>query len=86
MAPITLRNVPPDLAAALGQRAAEYGLNLQRTAIRLLEEGLGLRPRGPGPRIHHDLDFLFGAWSDGEASRFDQTLAEQRKVDPELWR
>lgn len=85
MAAITLRNLPPDLAAALEQRAAETDLSLNRTVIRLLEEGLGLRPRGPGPRIHHDLDFLFGVWSDGEASRFEQTLAEQRKVDPEVW-
>jgi len=36
--------------------------------------------------LHHDLDHLAGTWSDEEAAEFDAALAEQRKIDPELWR
>jgi hypothetical protein len=35
--------------------------------------------------LHHDLDALFGAWSDREAAAFDRHLAEQRRIDPDLW-
>lgn len=35
--------------------------------------------------LHHDLDHLAGTWSDEEAAEFDAALAEQRKIDPELW-
>lgn len=85
MTAITLRNIPPELAATLERRAAESGLSLNRTVIRLLEEQLGLRPKTSRPRCYHDLDFLFGVWSEEEAARFDAALAEQRKIDPELW-
>ena len=79
MTAITLRNLPPQLAAMLERKAAESGLSLNRTVIHLLEESLGLRGKAPGPRPYHDLDFLFGMWSEAEASQFDGALAEQRR-------
>ena len=35
--------------------------------------------------LHDDLNHLSGTWSDEEAAEFDAALAEQRKIDPELW-
>ena len=35
--------------------------------------------------LHNDLDFLAGSWSRAEADGFDEELARQRKIDPELW-
>ena len=34
---------------------------------------------------YHDLDHLAGSWSEQEAAEFDRALAEQRRIDPELW-
>jgi hypothetical protein len=85
MTAITLRNLPPELAALLERKAAESGLSLNRTVVRLLEESLGLRPKASHRRAYHDLDFLLGVWTAEEASQFDQALAEQRKIDPEMW-
>lgn len=33
----------------------------------------------------HDLDHLAGTWSDVEVADFETSLADQRKVDPEIW-
>jgi hypothetical protein len=85
MTAITLRNLPPKLAATLQRKAAESGLSLNRTVIRLLEESLGLRPKGTRRHPYHDLDFLVGAWTEEEAAQFDEALAQQRKIDPEIW-
>ena len=49
----------------------------------MLEEALGLTS---GPKMRqHDLDHLAGTWSQEEADEFDAALAEQRRIDPELW-
>ena len=36
-------------------------------------------------QLNYDLDHLAGTWSTEEATAFEATLAEQRRVDPELW-
>lgn len=86
---LTLRDVAPRLRSALEREARRRGLSLNRTALALLAEATGLaegvsdRDR---PTSHHDLDALAGTWDDEEGRSFDQALAEQRRVDPKLWK
>jgi uncharacterized protein (DUF433 family) len=49
-------------------------------AFAALEEAAGQRTSKP--ILHHDLDFLAGTWSDAEATAFEASLAEQRRVEP----
>ena len=84
MTAITLRNIPPTLQEVIRKRAGKDGLSLNKTVIRMLEEAEGQRTT-TGRELHHDLDHLAGTWSDEEAAAFDAALAEQRRVDPELW-
>lgn len=51
---------------------------------RIREERLPISEKAAGQR-HHDLDHLAGTWSEEAAAEFDAALAEQRKIDPELW-
>lgn len=37
------------------------------------------------PTLHHDLDALAGSWTVREASEFDKAVAEQRRIDDDLW-
>lgn len=85
MRAITLRNLPPELEKLIEEEAAESGLSLNRTVIRLLEKGAGQPTGKPRRRVYHDLDHLAGSWSDEQKAEFDRALAEQRRVDPELW-
>ncbi|MBI2933875.1 MAG: hypothetical protein HYY16_19700 [Planctomycetes bacterium] len=84
--PITLRNLPPELARTLLQRAREKGWSLNKTVIAMLEEAAGIAAGRKGPVLHHDLDALAGSWSAREAAAFDRALAEQRVIDPDLWK
>jgi plasmid stability protein len=83
MKPITLRNLPEEVARIIRQRAATEGLSLNRAVITALQELFAAaRPASQ----HHDLDDLAGAWSAEEGQAFDRALAAQRAIDPELWR
>ncbi len=84
MKAVTLRNLPAELERVILNRARETGLSINKTVIALLEESLG--PRKIKRVRHHELDGLCGAWSNVEADRFDDTLAEQRTIDSEMWK
>jgi hypothetical protein len=82
---ITLRKLPPALERRVEQKAQELGLSLNKTVLRLLEEHLMPASRPLGGKEHHDLDHLAGRWSREEAEEFDRSLADQRRIDPEIW-
>jgi hypothetical protein len=42
------------------------------------------RPSDPRPSLHRDLDSFFASWTTD--SKIDRALADQRKIDPKLWR
>ena len=81
MKAITLRNVPPDLAEALDREKRRRGQSLNRTAIELLKQGLGVgSPRSNG------LGRLAGGWSEEDAREFERALASFGEIDPEMWK
>jgi hypothetical protein len=85
MKSITLRKIPPELRRKLEEQARADGASLAKAVLKLLEECTGIRKRNRRV-LHHDLDFLAGTWTEAEASAFEKTLSEQRKIAPELWR
>ena len=86
MKAITLRNVPQPVQRLIERKAAKEGLSLNKAVIRLLEDATEGGVRRQSSRRFHDLDHLAGTWTDAEADAFNTALAEQRKVDPELWK
>ena len=85
MKPITIRGVPPELERVLFKAATESGESLNRVVIALLEEAAGLR-RKRRKILHHDLDVLAGSWTAKEATAFDRSVGEGRRIEPELWK
>lgn len=77
----TLRNIPPSVDALLRRRAREEGKSLNDIAIDALVRGLGL---GDAPVKQRDLSDIAGSWRADAAS--DEALADQRRIDPDLWR
>jgi hypothetical protein len=82
---ITVRGVPPEVERVIQRRSSASGESVNKTVLELIEEGAGLR-RKRRKALHHDLDGLFGVWSRQEAAAFDRLLAEQRKIDEDLWK
>ena len=86
MKAITLRNLPPELARIIRRKAEERGISLNKAVISLMEESLGLRDKKKGGVLHHDLDSLAGSWTKEEARAFENALAHQRGIEPDLWK
>lgn len=84
---ITLRNLPPELAAAIEQEAERTRSSLNATVIRLLQEAmLPKKPTGGDLPRFLDLDHLAGTWTKDEADEFDRYLEQSRRIDQELTR
>jgi len=82
---ITVRNLPPEVARAVKEKARKERLSLNKAILRLLEEAAGV---GKGKRkvVYHDLDRFFGTWTREEADAFDEAMREHRQIDPEMWK
>jgi hypothetical protein len=85
MGTITVRNLPPNVARAVRDKAKRERLSLNKAVVKLLEEATGGAP-DHRPVSHDDLDRFFGTWTRKEANVFDAALRELREIDPEMWR
>lgn len=86
MKAITLRNLPPDIARTVQQRAKQRKTSVNKAVIELLEESAGGEAKKKAPIRYQDLDHLVGTWTKEEADAFDKLIAEQRTIDPGLWK
>ena len=76
----TIRGVSEKTDRLVREKAALYGGSLNETALKLLEEGVGLN----GEREFHDLDAYAGTWVSDPVT--DAVLETMREIDPELWK
>ncbi|MEW6776045.1 MAG: hypothetical protein AB1405_07120 [Bdellovibrionota bacterium] len=83
MKQLTIRNLPPEIERAIRRRAQAEKTSLNRAVVALLEEAEGSRKKRPS---HHDYDKFAGRWTKKDAQKFERALAQQRKIDPELWK
>lgn len=81
---ITVRNIPLGLARKLRQLADERGVSLGKLVVQLLEEATGLKKQKKARSSN--LDKYFGVWTEEEYQEFEASLAEQRRIDPEVWK
>ncbi|MEW6378031.1 MAG: antitoxin [bacterium] len=85
MKTITVRGIDPDLAAKLKQVASEQSKSINQIALETLKKGLGLEPQEKLAKIYHDLDHLFGSWTEEEFTTIEDKINRERKIDEELW-
>jgi plasmid stability protein len=75
----TIRGVPDHVDRALRARAKKENKSLNQLAVEALTEAAGARAER-----YTDLDDLIGTWVDDP--EFDKIMAEQDRIDEELWR
>lgn len=83
MKTMTIRSVPPELAAALEAERRRRGLSLNRTVLSLMQEALGVSNRR---QRSNGLRRLSGSWSEDEFRRFETAVSAFGEIDPELWK
>ena len=76
---ISLRNLPPNIEAAIVETSNREKISLNKATIRLLETTLHK------PTQNHDFEQFAGSWSAAEADEFDALLGEMRQIDPADW-
>lgn len=77
----TIRRIPPAVDQALRKRARSTGKSLNEAAIEALAEGVGV---AGAPRKRRDLSDIIGTWV--EDPEFDAAIADQRRIDDDLWK
>jgi plasmid stability protein len=80
---LTVRNIPPEVAAALEERRGRSRVSLNQTVIDLLRRALGARGTG---EASNGLARLAGTWTQEEHARFEAAVAVTEQIDEELWR
>jgi hypothetical protein len=83
---ITIRGIDEALDQALKTAADKESRSINGLVLEVLRERFGLSKGARHTRRHHDLDDLFGRWSEEEYQRVQDMVSEQRKVDPEIWK
>lgn len=76
----TIRNIPEALDAALRERARQQRKSLNEVMVQTLAEGIGFSLE---KKRHRDLGDLAGTWR--EDPEFDRAIADQHRIDDELW-
>jgi hypothetical protein len=77
----TVRNVPAEIDRALRRRARREGKSLNQVTVQALQEAAGL---GAIPVKRRSLSDLVGTWRNDP--EFDAAVADQRRIDPEMWK
>lgn len=82
---ISLRGVDDELARQLQEGAKAEGKSVNQVVLETLRRRFGLDKARRFTRVYHDLDDLFGKWSQEEFERIQGRIEENRRIDPELW-
>ena len=83
MKTMTIRNISTELAQALDKERRRRDISLNRTALALLRNALGV----PNAATRSNgLRQLSGTWSEAEHKQFEQAVAPFGEVDKGMWR
>ncbi len=82
---MTLRGIDPLLSELLVKTAQRQGKSINQFILDTVKEQLGLHKGKRRSGEHHDLDHLFGRWTDEEWRQVQGKIDAERRIDPELW-
>jgi hypothetical protein len=69
------------------QRAAkEEGKSINQFVLDTLKKQLGLEKEKRFTAVHHDMDHLFGRWSEREFKQIQTKIDAESQIDEELWK
>jgi hypothetical protein len=84
MKPITLRKIDDQLAELLQQKAQKEQKSVNQLLRDTIKKSLDLSSEKRFTAEFHDLDHLFGQWSEEEFTAIDGKISKERQIDQEL--
>lgn|GEM_PF-128446 len=85
MKTITIQIPDASLAEEIEQIARETGKSLNQLITEAMKQWLEIRKNKQSGEIYHDMDHLFGKWSQEEFEMIQGKIDSERKIDEELW-
>lgn len=85
MKTITVRGLDETIAENLKLVSKQEEKSVNQFILDTLKERLGLKKEKKYTVVHHDLDHLFGIWSENEFKQIQGKIDSERKIDKELW-
>ena len=85
MKTMTIRGLEPSLIDKLKENAKKQDKSLNQFVIDTLKQHMGVKKEKKFTAVYHDLDDLFGKWSDKEFEKIQGKIDLERKIDKELW-
>ena len=79
---MTLRQIPGTVKKGLRLKARKDGRSINRTAVDLLQQALGV---GNGQSKKRDLSGFSGKWSAEECRTFEKNMTPFGQIDAETW-
>ena len=85
MKTITVRGLDETLSKSLKNGASQEGKSVNQFILDTLKERLGFKKEKIYTYVYHDMDHLFGKWSEKEFKQVQGKIDSERKIDPEIW-
>ncbi len=86
MGSISIRGIDDELAALLKETASSKKMSVNQFVLETLKKQVGLRKEKRFSLEWHDLDNLFGKWSEEEFFQIQKKIDNERTIDEELWK
>jgi hypothetical protein len=85
MKSMTIRGLEPSLIDKLKKNAKKQDKSLNQFVIDTLKRQMGMKKEKKFTAEYHDLDHLFGKWTDEEFEKIQGKIDSERKIDKEIW-
>jgi len=83
---MTIRGLEPVLIDKMKEFAKQQNQSLNQFVVETLMLHMGMKKEKKFTAEYHDLDHLFGIWSEKDFKRIQGRIDSDRKIDKELWR
>ena len=86
MSSLSIRGLDDDLSERLKKVASAEQKSVNQFVIDALKQRLGMDKPNKFTRCFHDLDQLFGSWSNASFDSIQEKIDSERQIDDELWK
>lgn len=85
MKTMTVRGIDSALSEKMKQAANQEGKSVNQVVIDTIRRHFGMIKEKKFTAVYHDLDHIFGRWSQEEFDKIQGKIDTERKIDKELW-
>ncbi|NOT85912.1 MAG: antitoxin [Methylococcaceae bacterium] len=86
MSNLSIRGIDPDLSTTLKLQAQAKGKSVNQLVLEVLKEHAGYLKKKQFTQEYHDLDVLFGQWTESEFQIIQGKIDHESRIDEALWK